>query len=223
VQLGDRPVPPAGPVRRLALPAAAQRNYLEAIGTAPSADELALEFDDVRPHLTGLEPEAVVLVDRIDALLDSMSGPSPLWHVDALERSPQWASLRVLAAELLRLMPFDGHPRPLAGSERAVLERILAADVPGAGALRAQLDHVRVLKPWYEGSASLDLSTGGEPADVPDGVLPIDARVHETGAPIGEILLWVEGGRLSAIEYARTSPEAPPRLPTADQVTARPR
>lgn len=149
-------MPPAGPVRRLALPAAAQRNYLEAIGTAPSADELALEFDDVRPHLTGLDPEAVVLVDRIDALLDSMSGPSPLWHVDALERSPQWASLRVLAVELLRLMPFDGHPRPLPGSERADLLR-------------------------------------------------------------------VEGWRLPAIEYARTTGETPPRLPPADQVTARPR
>ncbi|MET9232520.1 hypothetical protein [Lentzea sp. NPDC003310] len=207
------------PVRRLALPAAAQRSYLESIGTAPSADELALEFDDVRPHLVKLDAEAVALVDRIDALLDAMSGPSPVWHVDALECSPQWAALRVLAAELLRLLPFDGRPRPLAGSERAVLERILATDITGAAALRAQLDHVTVLKPWHEGAPSLDLDTGGEPADVPDGVLPVAAEV----SGVGEILLWVTGGRLSAVELAWTTDEPPTRLPPADQVVARPR
>jgi hypothetical protein len=213
-------MPLVGPVRRLAMPAEAQRAYLEAIGTAPSADELALEFDDVRPHLMSLDAEAVTLTERIDALLDAMSGPSPVWHVDALAVSPQWASLRVLAAELLRLLPFDG-PRPLAPSERAVLERILAAEFPGAAALRAQLDHVRVLKHWYEGSASLDLSTGGPAAEIADGVLPVDAQVHEAGEPVGEIQLWIADGRLSAIEYAWVTDEPPTRLPPADQVTAR--
>ncbi|GGN12509.1 hypothetical protein GCM10011609_60930 [Lentzea pudingi] len=218
MQLGDRSRPLVDPVRRLALPAEAQRGYLEAIGTAPSADELALEFDDVRPHLLALDAEAVELVERIDALLDVMSGPGPVWHVDALVSAPQWASVRALAAELLRLLPFDGRPRPLAPSERALLERILAAGAPAA--LHAQLDHVRVLKPWYEGSASLDLSTGGPAADIADGVLPIDAPVR-SGA--GEILLWTTDGRLSAIEYAWVTDEPPARLPTADQVTARPR
>ncbi|MGW6444825.1 hypothetical protein [Lentzea sp. NPDC055074] len=214
-------MPFVDPVRRLAMPAEAQRSYLESIGTAPSADELALEFDDVLHHLRGLDAEAVALAERIDALLDTMSGPSPVWRVDALACSPQWASVRELATELLRLLPFDGHPRPLAGSERAVLERILAADLPGAAALRAQLDHVRVLKPWYEGSASLDLDTGGPAAEVADGVLPIDAQVHESGAPVGEIVLWVADGRLSAIEYAWLTDEPPARLPPAGQVTAR--
>ncbi|MEV6713271.1 hypothetical protein AB0M48_14665 [Lentzea sp. NPDC051208] len=157
MQLGDRPLPFVDPVRRLAMPAEAQRAYLEAIGTAPSADELALEFDDVLPQLRSLDAEAVALAERIDALLEAMSGPSPVWHVDALAVSPRWASLRALAAELLRLLPCEG-PRPLAPSERAVLERILAADFPGAAALRAQLDHLRVLKPWSEASASLDLT-----------------------------------------------------------------
>ncbi|MDX8054644.1 hypothetical protein SK571_35195 [Lentzea sp. BCCO 10_0798] len=220
MQPGDRPLPFVGPVRRLAMPAEAQRAYLEAIGTAPSADELALEFDDVRPHLMRLDAEAAALTERIDALLDAMSGPSPVWHVDALAVAPQWASLRALAAELLRLLPFEG-PRPLAPSERAVLERILAADFPGATALHAQLDHVRVLKPWYEGAPSLDLSTGGAAADVADGVLPVDAQVHESGELVGEILLWIADGRLSAIEYAWVTDEPPTRLPPVDQVTAR--
>ncbi|KOV76662.1 hypothetical protein [Nocardia sp. NRRL S-836] len=38
--------PLAGPARRLGLPAPAQHAHLESIGTAPSTDELALEFDD---------------------------------------------------------------------------------------------------------------------------------------------------------------------------------
>ncbi|GLY52453.1 hypothetical protein [Lentzea sp. NBRC 102530] len=211
------------PVRRLALPAQAQREYLESIGTAPSADELALEFDDVKHYLLRQAPEAVAVAERVDALLDEMSGPGPVWHVDALEGSPQWAEVRALAAELLRLLPFDGGPRPLAPSERAVLARILAADVPGAAGLRAQLDHVRVLKPWYEGSASLDVDTSGPAAEVADGVLPVDAPVHAAGEYVGEILLWTTGGRLSAIEYAWVTDEPPSRLPPVDQVMARPR
>ncbi|WP_394613781.1 hypothetical protein JNUCC0626_28245 [Lentzea sp. JNUCC 0626] len=204
------------PVRRLALPAQAQREYLESIGTAPSADELALQFDDVKHHLLRQGPETVAVAERIDALLDEMSGPGPVWHVDALAESPQWAEVRGLAAELLRLLPFDGGPRPLAPSERALLARILATGAPG---LLGQLDHVRVLKPWYEGSASLDVDTTGPAAEVPDGVLPIDAPVHVAGEYVGEILLWTAGGRLSAIEYAWVTDEPPTHLPPADRVT----
>lgn len=129
----------------------------------------------------------------------------------------------MLAAELLRLLPFDGRPRPLARSERAVLERVLALDFPGAAELRAQLDHVRVLRPWFAGSASLDLDTRGPRASVPDGVVPVLAEVWESGELKGEILLWAEDGRLSAIEYSWVTDEPPTTLPSADRVTAWPR
>lgn len=223
MHLGERPVPLTEPVRRLAMSAESQRNYLEAVGTAPSADELALEFDDVRHHVSDLSPGASAMVSRIDDLLEAMSGPSPVWHVDALAVAPEWAELRVLAAELLRLLPFDGRPRPLARSERAVLERVLALDFPGAAELRAQLDHVRVLRPWFAGSASLDLDTRGPRASVPDGVVPVLAEVWESGELKGEILLWAEDGRLSAIEYSWVTDEPPTTLPSADRVTAWPR
>lgn len=98
------PDPLIAAVRRLALPAAAQGDYLKSIGTAPSADELALEFDDHRHRCTDFAPGAIALIDRIDTLLDDMSGPGPLWHVDALAEAPEWAELRVLATELLRLL-----------------------------------------------------------------------------------------------------------------------
>lgn len=94
---------------RLAMPAARQFDYLTSIGTAPSADELALEFDDLR-HLCPASPAAVALTERIDALLEAMSGPGPLWHTDSLPTAPEWADVRVLVAELLRLLPVDGGP-----------------------------------------------------------------------------------------------------------------
>ncbi|MET9632101.1 hypothetical protein ABZX92_32035 [Lentzea sp. NPDC006480] len=87
----------------LAAPAEEQLAYLKSIGTAPSADELALEFDDVK-HLCPDEPAAAALTGRIDALLDAMSGPGPVWHTDSLATSPQWAEVRRLAADLLPLL-----------------------------------------------------------------------------------------------------------------------
>lgn len=34
-----------------------------------------------------LDAEAVALTERIDALLDAMSGPGPVWHVE-----PSWTT-----------------------------------------------------------------------------------------------------------------------------------
>jgi hypothetical protein len=196
--------------------AESQRNYLEAIATAPSADELALEFDDVRHRLTTLGAEAAALAARIDTVLDAMSGPGPLWHVDALAVAPEWAELRDLAAELLRVLPFDGRPRPLAPSERALLEHVLA-DVP---ALRAQPARTRVLRPWFEGAAGVDLEVGECPqAEVADGVLPVHAEVRD----LGEIQLRVRDGRLAALEFAWFSGEQPTTLPSVAQLSVRTR
>ena len=90
-------------VHRLAKPASQQAEYLKSIGTAPSTDELALEFDDLR-HKCPTEPAAVALTERIDALLEAMSGPGPLWHTDSLATAPEWAEVRALAADLLPLL-----------------------------------------------------------------------------------------------------------------------
>ncbi|WP_328393671.1 hypothetical protein [Nocardia sp. NBC_00416] len=38
------------------------------------------------------------------------------------------------------------------------------------------------------------------------------------GRPIGEIILWVEAGRLSGIEYAWYTDERPTQLPEPDQI-----
>ena len=91
---------------RLAAPAGEQVAYLEGLGVAPSADELALELADAVGLLPGVV-EAGLLprrqAERIRALdrkLAAMSGQPGLWSVTALEGHPDWAEVRRLAAAL---------------------------------------------------------------------------------------------------------------------------
>lgn len=115
--------------------------------------------------------------------------------------------------------------RPLNQNERDVLNVVLGAASPEAAALRAQIEVARVTGRWG-GSPSVDLEVPETfaPAQVASGVLPVDAEVvDESGEPVGEILVWVEEGRLSAIEYAWYTDKAPASLPDADRITARPK
>ncbi len=92
-------------VERLAAPADRQLEWLGELGTFPSLDELALEFDDefgrVRPLL---EKGAVSMpgLAALDAQLSLMSGPenAELWRPEALD-GPEWARVRELATGAL--------------------------------------------------------------------------------------------------------------------------
>ena len=96
-------------VQHLAMPAEAQVRYLTDKGVAPSADELALEFDDA---LAGASLSAVV-EDRLGSLaayLSRMSGPqhASLWTTEALRVRSEWAEVRRLAQQALRAMGVGG-------------------------------------------------------------------------------------------------------------------
>lgn len=100
---------------RLAAPAAEQRAYVRALGTAPCIDELALEFDDmyvVKPLMLSrgaLSTAETVPLDAVDALLKAMSGrhQAVLWDLDALDK-PEWARVRELARSALScLEPYE--------------------------------------------------------------------------------------------------------------------
>jgi hypothetical protein len=88
----------AAALANLAMPADAQIEYLEALGVAPSADELALEFEDA---VFGLQvaAEAREFVAAVDAQLDRMSdqGEANLWEFNALRKSAEWREVRRLA------------------------------------------------------------------------------------------------------------------------------
>jgi hypothetical protein len=94
-------------VRRLAALPGEQEEYVRRLGTAPSLEELALEFDD------DFECERVQLSDgarnAADALGDYLSGISGtanahLWSIRALHQAAEWIHVRELAAEVLHRM-----------------------------------------------------------------------------------------------------------------------
>jgi hypothetical protein len=96
-------------LRNLASGPDAQKAFLVDLGTGDSADELALEFDDMyRPLVHQFDelnvPHSTVeKLARLDGLLDEMSGPqhAELWESDALQTSEQWSEVRRLAADVI--------------------------------------------------------------------------------------------------------------------------
>ena len=59
-------------------------------------------------------------------------------------------------------------------------------------------------------------------ADIPDGPLPGRYYVDKDSVHQGEILVWVLGGLLDALEFAWWSDEAPQRMPAPSSVTIAP-
>jgi hypothetical protein len=91
---------------RLASPSQAQIDYLQHLGVAPLADELALEFHDLYLLVPQLAAQRVLThqqrkaVDAVSRKLDDMSTCQDprLWTEDALQSHPDWVEVRRLAA-----------------------------------------------------------------------------------------------------------------------------
>ncbi len=91
---------------RLASPSQAQIDYLQHLGVAPLADELALEFHDLYLLVPQLAAQRVLrhqqhkAIDAVSRKLDDMSTceDTSLWTEDALQSHPDWVEVRRLAA-----------------------------------------------------------------------------------------------------------------------------
>ena len=83
-----------------------QIKYLEQLGVAPVADELGLEFDDVKNLKQELPSEIKNILSILDKKLDSMGGAdnSELWRIQALPSAKEWQEVRQLAKEALSLL-----------------------------------------------------------------------------------------------------------------------
>jgi hypothetical protein len=119
------------------------------------------------------------------------------------------------------------HPRRVTAHERAAIRPMLIAGAPGAVELRAQLDAATVSAHWPpDGSPSIDIAV---PDDVPtapvdDGSYPVDAQVRApSGEYLGELILWIAGGRLAALEFAWVTDDMPTSLPAASGIRVGPR
>lgn len=113
-------------------------------------------------------------------------------------------------------------PRHLEATESGVLNKVLSVQFPGVEELRQQLPQTRVVGRWGIDSPSVDLEVV-EPfrrAEISDGVIPAIGLVKDSsGELVGELLLWVSDGSLSALEYSWFTDEAPVALPDPCNVT----
>jgi hypothetical protein len=104
--------------------------------------------------------------------------------------------------------------RPLTARERGILELLLSVEFPGAGELREQAAFVLAER---EGMV-LDLVVpGGLPRASVVSRTPVQAVVDGDGYD-GGVLLFVDDGRLSAMEYWWVTEEKPELLPPLSAV-----
>lgn len=105
--------------------------------------------------------------------------------------------------------------RQLSLGEHAVVLWILAA-LPDSAV--AELLHRQSIAAVVTGGPitmrELAIPQSLAPAPLPNGPLPVRAVARDDdGTPLGEVLVWVSGGYLSAIEYAWYTDAAPAELP----------
>ncbi|BDU01053.1 MULTISPECIES: hypothetical protein [Nocardia] len=112
-------------------------------------------------------------------------------------------------------------PRALTDLETSVVTKLLSSNAPGASEYLAQVPYSQVVATWGVGSPSVDLAVrpgAVQASGSPDGIFASGAVTDRNGTPIGEVILWVENGWLSGIEYAWYTDERPHTLPEPGQI-----
>ncbi|WP_454084834.1 hypothetical protein [Georgenia sp. Marseille-Q6866] len=111
--------------------------------------------------------------------------------------------------------------RPLPDVARALLDAMLAYDVPAAAPLRAQVGSVLTRPGCTCGCGTLELvvTDDAAPSAPLHGTFPVEGEVHDDdGAPVAGLLLFAEEGRLSSLEIFSYADDGLP-LPSPDRVT----
>jgi hypothetical protein len=118
---------------------------------------------------------------------------------------------------------FD-HPRPLNEAELSILDALLTVDFPGAAAFRAQVPHTMVIGRCDCGCPTVDLSVQlivpASSVDTPSRLAPVEGRVTPiANEPPGDIILFVDDGRMSCLEYVSFDDPSPSEWPSLGRVT----
>lgn len=116
-------------------------------------------------------------------------------------------------------MTDDAGGERLTHQVRELLSDVLGhVDFPGRDEL---LHQVMTVKVTGGPVTMLDLRViePTQPSALTDGAAPLSATVFDdAGTSVGELLLWVESGFLSVLEFAWWSDDPPERLPDPDRV-----
>lgn len=107
--------------------------------------------------------------------------------------------------------------RPLTEKEESLLRRIIGA-IKGADILRHQVSSVRVRDDSTPTFLQFVVDNGPRAETFTDGPAPGRFAVRQAHDVVGEVLVWVKGGRLSALEYAWVTDAAPEGMPDPEDV-----
>ena len=112
-----------------------------------------------------------------------------------------------------------GERRPLTRGESELLLWILdRIDMEGIGELRAQVLHTAVTPGAYPSFLNLKVADSVPRSSITTSPLPVRVIVGAPGAEIGELLVWVECGFLSGLEYAWYTEDRPQALPDVESL-----
>jgi hypothetical protein len=113
----------------------------------------------------------------------------------------------------------DDARRPLTGDEETLVAALLGHDFGGVEALRVQAGQVSASPGCTCGCGSLDLHVpGAAPRSSAPSPLPVEGTVVDAeGAPIGGLIVFLDGGMLAYLEvYSFVDHPLP--LPLAERV-----
>jgi hypothetical protein len=116
--------------------------------------------------------------------------------------------------------------RSLTGDEAAVLNLLLSVESDGVAELREQAKVATVTGRCNCGCPSVDLSVGFDAPRSPyEGRLwPVEGQIAaSSGDPPGEVLLFLDDGRLSYLECVWYGEMAPSSWPIIESLSTRPR
>jgi len=114
-------------------------------------------------------------------------------------------------------------PRQLSAIERSILDALLDPEFSGVQALRDQLDGVIVVGRCDCGCPTIDLQASGITLDAASratwGRTPYEGVVwdHE-GEVVGDIILFVDGGNLTSLEYVQHEGLPPEEWPHIESI-----
>jgi hypothetical protein len=113
-------------------------------------------------------------------------------------------------------------PRRLSDAERRILAALLGPEFDGVRALREQAEAAEVVGRCDCGCPTVELRTGGPPAVAlhQRRLSPVEGRIASANdEPPGEILLFLEDGRLASMEFVYYTSVPPDVWPDLDKVT----
>ena len=97
-------------VNILSLTSVEQNEHLKRLGTFPSTDELALEFEDayfyfksrLERETIDIDKDIILSIEKINNMLDglSYSNDMDIWNVNSLN-GKEWSNIRQVAASVM--------------------------------------------------------------------------------------------------------------------------